>query len=66
MKNQSSLFYAEIQYKLIVRLTIRERFAQEQQENGLIAWDISGKIYKKEFFLISMNEKMLWSIKIFF
>ncbi len=32
-------------------------FAQEPLENGLTAWDISEKKYRKECFLIGMNVK---------
>lgn len=60
------LFYVEIHLNLIELLIVGQEFAQEQPENGLTAWVISGKRYKKEFFIIDMNEKMMWSIERYF
>lgn len=50
--------YAEVQHDLMEHLIVELGFAREQQENGLTAWDISGKKYRKEAFLTVMNETM--------
>ena len=58
------LFYVEVQLDLTELLIIGREFAQEQPENGLTTWLISsGKRYRKVFFMMDMNEKMLWSIE---
>ena len=46
----------------MVQLIDELEFGPEQLENGLIAWDINGKKYRNEVFLMVTNAMMCWSI----
>lgn len=50
------LFYVEVQLDLTELLIVGREFAQKQPENGLTAWVISRKRYKKAFFMIDIVE----------
>ena len=46
-------------FDLTELLIVGQEFAQKKPENSLIAWVINRKKYKKAFFIIDINKKML-------